>query len=367
MAYDRGLSVDENGQSAAFKWARLLLIALIIIGHISTMPHGPQAQEAFAHFGYNPSWLGVNTLFFLSGYMALRSLEGGHSIVQFLKSRAAHIFPTLIIYIALVAFVIFPIFGIKPNNINSLPAHLALYSLNIISCIDPGRLLPGLFDQAKYECVIQGAIWTFRWGVIAYIGTALGWKTGLLQSRKWLYAFTLLSLFAYVTLHSLQVYGMLSTPDFIGTALRLAWPFLAGMSVYALGPKLKRRWTIAALLIIATSAQYALLKWSPFIEVFATLSWCYIAFMLMTNQKAFPKMQQNVPDLALALYLFHWPTAQIMLQVFPESSSTGLFLLTAPTTIAISLIVHIALQNTITPLLQSQNKRKTKHVVKVIK
>lgn len=345
----------QRGYNPAITWVRMLVIGLIAMGHVSTIPHGPGSKEFLYQFGYDPSWLGVNALFMIAGFLAMTSLRRHGNALHLLTSKVARNLPVMIIYVAAITLLLFPIFGIKPNNFSNITSHLAVYAFDVLTCLDPGRKLEGLLDNAKYECVIQGAIWTFRWGLVAYIGAAIGWKIGILKSVKMLYIITSLALIAYVVVHAAVVWRGINLPDSVTTALRLGWPFLAGMSLYTLKDTLPKTWAIPAVTAVLAAIHYLMLPWSPLTEVLATIFWGYSAILLMSyDGTKLPKAMQNVPDLSLGLYIFHWPAAQILLLLAPNSGSLALFALTAPVTILLSWLVWKAVQHPLAMRRQSQ-------------
>lgn len=338
---------SQSQHSAAFAWTRMCIVTLIALGYVSTMPLGPGSKEALFMFGYDPSWMGVNVLFMLSGFMVMRSLQRHENGLKMLASRAARNLPTLVIYTLAILCVIFPIFGVKANDFSSLAGKLAKYAFDVVSCTDPGRLLPGLLDDAKYACVIQGALWTFRWGLIAYIAAASAWSIGLFKRPIYVLVTALTAMVGYMIALGTHVWDVAVVPSHALTVLRLAWPFLMGMSIYAFKDRLPRHWAIAAGLLTLTSFSYFIAPWTPLIEILATLFYSYTAYLMITSQAALPKFMRKAPDLSLGIYVFHWPTAQILLLLVPGATSMGLFAMTLPITLIISASIWWGLQRPI--------------------
>ena len=65
---------------------RILIVLMIGFGYASTMPIGPGSAEWGRHLSYDPSWFGLQILFFLSGLMAWRSLSEGRTGWTYLRS-----------------------------------------------------------------------------------------------------------------------------------------------------------------------------------------------------------------------------------------------------------------------------------------
>lgn len=319
---------------------RIFIVLMIAFGYASTMPIGPGHPELLAHLGHDPSWVGIQLLFFFSGYLALRSARRHGSANTYLWSRIIRNIPLLAVFTLIAVIIIYPIVGITEDSPIALTKKLAFYFFETVSCTDPGRTLPGLLDNAKYMCLIQGAIWTFKWGMIAHIATSIGMRLGLLN-KNWL---ILLATAAIMFAHFVAAYILAKqNPDGLGTpalALRLAYPFMIGMCFYAFEDKLPKdslsRIVLLALLISTALFQYAYMQWTPLIEIQLTLSWAYALFLIATSRTEKLAFLNNWPNLALGLYLANWPVSQMWVLFVPDITSWGLISVALPTTVIIA-------------------------------
>ena len=331
---------NKNNQ-AHLTWlgpVRMLVILIIAFGYASTMPIGPGNPEYGNMLGYDPSWFGIEILFLLSGFLAMRSLDRHGSGLKLLLSRIIRNTPQLVIFAIIVIFVLFPLLG---NGISLAKAeqHFS-YFLKVVTCYDPDEITPGLLDNALYMCVIQGGIWTFRWGAIAFIGTALGWAIGALKNRYIVITLTLLM----VILYGLSVMLMVKNPELASNklielaniGLRLGWIYLAGMSLYYWWDKFPKTPILAIIFIGIATVQYIFLPWSVAIEISASFGFGLLALLAATSQVKAPKIIKKLPDLSLGLYIYTWPTSQIILLLIPELSSWQLIGLSLPATIIIA-------------------------------
>ncbi len=324
---------------------RMLVIALIAFGYASTMPRGPASAEYLNLFGYDPSWYGIQMIFMISGFLALRSLQRHGSAFKLLASRIARNAPTVIVFALLVVLVLFPLFGV-PNHAseNRLGQHLQ-YFIWVITCLEPNKLTPGLLDNALYMCVIQGGLWTFRWGLIAFIATSVLWAIGGLRNSIILAILTLGVTLVYA---AVVVYMVANPQDAdngilqaVIVGLRLGWAYLAGMCLYAYRQRLRRSMFIPAGLLAMAALQFYVLRWTPFIEISATLGFGYLVFMVMTSRAPLPVFLRRIPDLSLGLYVYNWPTAQITLLLIPSLTPVPLFAIAFPITIALSYLTWV--------------------------
>jgi len=343
--------VNKDKDQVSLAWLapiRMLVITVIAFGYASTMSRGPGTAEYFNMFGYDPSWYGIQIIFMMSGFLALRSLQRHGSAAKFLLSRAGRNLPALAVFTGLVILVLFPLFGLPlAEGETRLDQHIR-YFIKVITCFSPSELTPGLLDNALYMCVVQGGIWTFRWGVVAFVATAGLWLVGGLRDRRILALMTLgfTMLYAALVVYGVQnpdavyggvydgVYGQALENTLIG--LRLGWMYLAGMCMYAFKDVLRRNLAIPFGLLSVAGLQYIFLPWTPFIEICADLGLGYLAFLAMTSRRTVPASLRLLPDLSLGLYLYNWPAAQITLLLMPTLTPYPLFAVSFPITVFLS-------------------------------
>jgi len=331
---------------------RVLIVLIIAAGYASTMPIGPDQREVFALFGYDPSLFGVQLLFFFSGFLGLRSLERHRSPIKYLTSRFMRNFPMLALLTLITVAVIYPIFGAPVENPIDLFKKLGLYFFETVTCINPGQRLPGLLDDAKYMCLIQGSVWTFKWGVLTHIGAIIGFKLSIFRKKRWLLLFSIIStiiLFfaAYYNAVNpeVELVGKLLIP------LRLGWPFVLGMAAYAYKIYLpeSRNIKIAMLMFFMSCAaiSYYFLPWTPAIEIFSALFWMVGALLLIFTRSPILGFLDNWPNIALGIYLVNWPVSQLTLLIFPSLGPWTLIFASMPVTVLIAGLAHALLSKRI--------------------
>lgn len=341
---------------------RIFIVLMIAFGYASTMPIGPGNPELFAHLGHDPSWIGIQLLFFFSGYLALRSLRRHGSPLEYLKSRAIRNIPLLALFTLIVVLVIYPLVGAPIEDPLAVIKKLTLYFFQTVTCVDPGGTLPGLFQGALYDCIVQGAVWTFKWGMVAHVGTAIGSRLGLFKKNRLILALTICVLAA----HYAGAYILAKqNPVWIGTpalALRLAYPFLLGMTAYAYQDKLPKttavRALILAFLIGLATFWHTYLAWTPAIEMLLTSFWAYALFLVATSRTKTLSWLENWPNLALGIYLANWPISQLLLWNYPELTPTTLIGLTLPLSCMVAAIGHALVGHRIYAMALFTSRRK---------
>lgn len=343
-------------------FVRILIVLAIALGYASTMPLGPDASEAFKHFGYEPSWIGIQLLFFFSGFLALASLQRHQSSLKYLASKALRNGPLLVLFTLLAVGLIYPIFGTSSGNLLKDLAKLGQYAIETISCVNPGQRLPGLLDDSKYMCLIQGAIWTFRWGLILHIGAACAWKLGLLSRKSFIAIYAIASALGYAGTQYLYVINGMESLYLPMMLMRLSFPFLTGMAIYAyrdnMPTSLKVKTTLLVSLGLFAAVNYTFLPWTPLIEISLTAFWGYAAYLLTFSTHQALKWTESWPHLALGFYLANWPAAQILLLLYPGFSPAALMALAIPLALSITVLSYIAVHGPTTNLVNKTLRRK---------
>lgn len=319
---------------------RFIVVLLIGIGYASTMAKGPQANEWLFFLGYNPSLYGLQVLFFISGWLALRSLSRGRTIRQFVASRARRILPLAALYTLAVVTILYPLVCDHDAPVVKSSADLVLYFIKTVTLIAPGQPMPGALDQALYACILQGAIWSLRWGAIAYIGLLTLWVVGL-RGRYIFAALAIITAIFHVCLGWwIDQSGQELFPA-LAIGARFGFAFLMGVAAYSWRdrlPKTGRGWgLIAAVMLGAAMTHYYGFRWSYTIEIMAASSWCALALALMHSRLT---ALQNWPDLIVPLYLGVWPTAQVILWAVPDVSVPALVSASVGTALALALLVR---------------------------
>lgn len=324
---------------------RWLTVIMIGFGYASTMSSGPEAQEWGAHLGHDPSWFGIQVLFFLSGWLGWRTLQSGGAVKSYLISRAARTYPWVLLYTSAVLLIAYPWLTFMGGNELLPVGQSPLYFLKTITLLDPGGPLPGVLGQAAYEGLLQGAIWTLRWGLAIHIGFAvLFWLIG--THRTLLTALSGLTVLSYAALFGLAAKGGLEIPETVLLATRLGYPFLLGACLMAWSDTFKPGPVvslIAALIaFIVATVHYVALPWTPAIELLGTVGWAFVAIALIApwSSEKDGHPLNDWPNLTLPTYLGLWPLSQIWLHLLPSIAISALILLTLSSATLLALVLR---------------------------
>jgi len=337
-------------------FTRILIVFAIAFGYASTMPHGPDASEYLKHFGYEPSWIGIQLLFFFSGFLALASLQRHKSSLKYLISKALRNGPLLALFTLVAVGIIYPIFGTSSGNLITDLAKLSRYTFETITCINPGQRLPGLLDDSKYACLIQGAVWTFRWGLFIHIAAACAWKLSLLSRKSLIMAYAIASTLGYIAIQYTYLKTQMASLYLPVMMLRLSFPFLIGMAIYAYRERMPQSLSTKCMILAScglfTVINFLFLPWTPLIEISLTAFWGYAAYLLTFSTHRIFKWTENWPHLALGFYLANWPAAQILLLLKPTLSPAMLIAMSLPLALSFSALAYVAVHGPATHILR---------------
>lgn len=326
---------------------RILIVAAIGLGYASTMQLGPQTAEIGRHWGYDPSWYGIQMLFILSGFLAARSMSQGRSVREFFLSRIWSIWPALIVATLISVLIIYPIMCMPDAPVRMSTGDLTVYFFKTIFLIDPGGQMPGLLDDAKYMCLLQGAIWTLRWGFLLHIAFLIGWKMRILQNSKIVFALCVAAIASYVGLVDYAVSNAAfgSKIDPFLPAMRLGYAYLVGVTLLVWQNALrfnKRRILVSSAAIALTATGFHLwLPWSSTQEILGVAFWLTLSFGFLHNA---PQFMQRCPRLAPVLYVSIWPTAQLIVALMPNHTQFSMITISMLFAVLSAAILYLLLR-----------------------
>ncbi|MEP3654124.1 MAG: hypothetical protein ABJO36_04430 [Litorimonas sp.] len=302
---------------------RIAIVFVIGLGYASTMGIGGDSPEWGRHWGYDPSRYGVQLLFIFSGFLAAQSMTNGRTVREFFGSRVRSLWPALIAATLFSVCIIYPIMCAPDAPVRMSASDLATYTLKTVFLIDPGTRMPGLMDDAKYMCLLQGAIWTLQWGLILHVGFLFGWFTRLLSNRVLSLTLTFAAIALYVTVIDTSVLDseFAKQVEPIVPGIRLGYAYLIGVTLFHWQGVLRLNLfrILAGSIIITglTTGFYLNLPWSSLLEVMGVFVWLTLCIGFLYTA---PQILRHCPRAAPMLYVSIWPAAQIVVSLTPEIS-----------------------------------------------
>ena len=111
--------------------------------------------------------LGVKIFFLIGGFLIAKSWESDSNPVRYMTKRVFRIFPALIAFTLVAAYVIGPILSTLTINEYFQSPLVRNYLRNIL--LFPAYSLPGVFETNPYPNAVNGSLWTLPIEFAMYI------------------------------------------------------------------------------------------------------------------------------------------------------------------------------------------------------
>lgn len=271
--------------------------------------------------------LAVVAFFAISGFLVARSFDRSPGLADFLRARALRILPAYAAAIVYAAFVVGPLVTTLPLAEYLSHRETWRYVTRNFTFAQVDRL-PGVFGANPYAWAVNGSLWTLAVEVFCYGGLALAGLVGALRRRALAAALALALLAAgyvpaFVALIPHGEYAMAS---------RLAGTFVAGALAYAwrnripVSPWIALAALVLAWAVVGTRAQSLVL--------FAALAY---STLVLGYFPAFdlPALRART-DLSYGIYVYAFPTQQLVAGMIGPGSPGLLFLLAYPAIVALA-------------------------------
>ncbi|MAN73079.1 MAG: acyltransferase [Henriciella sp.] len=285
-----------------FTLLRWFLAGAVLVGHAWMIPTG---YEPTRIHDWTFSYLAVNGFFILSGLLIAKSLATRNELASYARSRLLRIYPAFILLIIALLLVFGPLFG-RPRGIAYLgQAEPWAYVTRTLLMGDPLTSPGGVF-HASPEPVFNGALWTIRYEVLAYLLAAIGFMLGALKRPGTTVALLVASQLAYLAIQHPPLADLL--PSGVISLFRFTTAFLIGMVLWHF-PKLRQPGPVGMFLALAA---FLLFGWSAVGELLANLllAACLMQFGLVARPSyRFARM----PDYSYGIYIWHYPVLQSVL------------------------------------------------------
>ena len=312
----------DNGWTAL----RALMAAAVMVGHAMIIANRDLAAEPMVYGSYSISYMAVNAFFVASGFLVTASMMHRGRLLDFVVARGLRIYPALIVHVLVVMLVV----GVA-NTTLPLGAYLAhpevwLQLPRVLLFIDTDFLLPGVF-AGNHEAYASAPLWTLRFELLAYAGTAIAFALGLMRSRGWIAAqfgaFVILWLVARGT-------GLFDeVPGSVQNVLRFGLPYGLGALIWAYRDELPfRAWVVPFVWIAAVVSAGSILG-----EVVMNMAVAYSLFwMAYGGSKLFDRWAKGA-DISYGLYIWHWPILQWIAAQTSGLGSVEMIAIAAPLTV----------------------------------
>ena len=293
-------------------------------------------------YGFNPSkegligiliqasHCGICIFFGLSGYLITASLMERPNYLRYTISRILRLCPLLLFSSLLLAFVAGPLFTTATTEAYYNDWHLwAFIPLSTLSFSELS--LPGLFETAPAGSDVNVSLWTLKYEIAAYIGLAALSILGLLHRRLiWIWAGVAIAAFIYVSYFT----QLRIEIDVLQHGFRFGFAFLIGLILFSYKDIIPLNF-IGVLLVIGFAAYT---NSTAYMEPFRILALTYTAIWFGSQKAGLLNFYNRFGDYSYGIFVFHWPIAQMVLQLNPSITYAQLLLVVMPLTMALAVI-----------------------------
>jgi peptidoglycan/LPS O-acetylase OafA/YrhL len=283
-----------------FDMIRLAAAIVVLLYHSRVIEAGDLRSDplfrfsgGFIQFGL----LAVLVFFSISGFLVTPGLLRSGNVVTYLTHRALRIFPALFVVVLVSMVALGPVLTTFPlSRYFSDPAFYH-YARNAATLSI--RYLPGVVSHDGQPIIVNGALWTLNYELMAYLILALLGVLRLLRPSVFLGMF-LIAYAAYVTVQYAPALGAL-TPDRLAPLTELFVYFAAGAALYVFRDRVpfSKGIALGAFVVTAATLPYGL---GPIL-----LPLCLPYVVIVGGLSVLPGASLIKHDLSYGVYLIHAP------------------------------------------------------------
>lgn len=320
------------GRANNFNLLRFFAASLVILSHCAALAWGENPEYLWNHFGNLETGgsLGVLIFFAVSGFLVVQSFVMRARLKYFAAARALRIYPGLIA--AAIYATIIGAFATEWPLKNYLLDHQTRRFLIYNSLAYPIQFnLPGVFEHNPLKSGVNGSLWTLPLEIQMYIVVAAIGLMSLFKSREVYNCFFAAFLLVAASVKSDALPLIAKHPE----APRLAIAFLCGAFFFMNREHIRISLPLAALLV-------AFIVWGhtriPDIRMLYIPAVCYIVLVLAYHPKLYFAPYTRLGDYSYGLYIYAFPTQQLISYYHPGIRQYQLFLLAYPCVLAVAVL-----------------------------
>ncbi|WP_161142804.1 acyltransferase family protein [Propylenella binzhouense] len=305
-------------QKNAFNLVRLVAALSVIVSHVFVVAGGSGTAQPLELV--TPFTLGqhaVNVFFVISGLTVAASLDRSPDAFRFLANRALRIVPALMVYGLVFALVLGALVAVVPlADYYSDPATLA-YPLAVLVLFSHAPAPDGVFATAPLAGMVNMSLWTIQYEILAYIGLAALFVTGLLRYGAVLLALVAGAAAALVGVEAAGIVGI--WPGALHPPL-FALCFLLGVAAY----RWRSRIVLSPLVLLGFLGFAVLAGRTPIGPLAYVLLAAYGALLFGTLPAGALGRWTRHTDISYGTYIYGWPVQQMLVGFFPGWSMFAL-------------------------------------------
>jgi peptidoglycan/LPS O-acetylase OafA/YrhL len=323
----------SSGRTNNFNLLRFFAASLVILSHCSALGWGENPEPIMRYFGAleTGGTLGVIVFFAISGYLITQSFVArGGQLKSFLTARFLRVYPGLVaatFFSALLA-------GLATNvPLREFLTHQLTRRFLLHNSLGypTEYYLPGAFAGNPIGGAVNGSLWTLPIEMEMYLVIAGLGVFGLFGSREWFNTFfaAFILMVSTVKLTDLPlVYG--NTPE----VARMGIVFLCGAFFYVNRNHIPV--SIPWLIVLLA----AIVHWHkvPGIRMLYLPAVAYIALALAYHPKLYFAGFNRLGDYSYGLYIYAYPTQQLIAYYNKGIKAGPLFLFAYPCILAVAIL-----------------------------
>jgi peptidoglycan/LPS O-acetylase OafA/YrhL len=308
----------RNHRQNNFDALRLVAALAVIPSHAFLIAQGTEKNDPLNWLTGNQCMLGLTGVFVffaVSGFLVTQSFEQTHSPLRYLIKRVLRIFPAYLVCLVVTAFLLGPVVTTLPlGEYLRRPEPYNYLYYNSFFDIRVHELPGVMFVDNQVGLEVNGSLWSLGAEFDMYL-MVLG--LGMLRLLKLPVCVALLALgMACIHFDQLSFLG--------GWGWTLSF-FASGMILYKLRDTRIFDWRIALLALTGLAISIPLRQ---FILLFPVCG-CYLALYLALHPKLPIIPATRFGDLSYGLYIFGWPSEQVVIWLLHGQTSWWLEFLLA--------------------------------------
>ena len=295
--------IAQHRRENNFDALRLLAALAVILSHAFLIAQGTEKNDPLNWLTGNQCMLGLTGVFVffaVSGFLVTQSYEQTRSPWRYLLKRVLRIFPAYLVCLVLTAFVLGPLVTTLPlSEYLHRPEPYNYVYYNSFFDIRVHELPGVMFVDNPVGLEINGSLWSLGCEFDMYLMVLL---LGMLRLLRWPVCAALLAL------------GMacIAFPDALGFLGGWGWTlsfFAIGMLLYKLRDTRIFNGKLALLALAGIALSIPLRQFILLFPLFG----CYLALYLALHPKLPLIRATRFGDLSYGLYIFGWPSEQIVI------------------------------------------------------
>ena len=321
----------RDGHDNFFTPLRLVFALMVLVGHAVVIIKGGSEFEPKLFFEYTPSYLAVNLFFIASGFLVTKSMLYRGDLAAFSSARILRIFPALAAHVLFIMFIMGPFVTNLPLKEFFTDPQFFMQPFMVLTFFETNMSLPGALTTNS-EPYGSAALWTLRYEVLAYIGTAVIFSLGLMRKKWMILAQFVFLVWAWPLAHITGLYEQI--PATLQSLLRFGIAYSLGAVIFAYRDRLKFHAVGVPLVFILA----ALFNDRASFEILINVALAYFVFWAAYIQLPKVKNLQSMTDISYGVYIYHWGIMQWLYYTFPNMGIGDLVACGAAGTIGISIL-----------------------------